>query len=742
MGLNPRSLDVNDPSHAEVVFFAALEKATLAERAAYLDEACAGNEALRRRVEALLAAHPHVGKFLERPVVQAEAMAASCGLDDAAADLSFLSPPSEANSLGRLGHYEVLEVLGRGGFATVVRAFDENLQRVVAIKVLSSQMAVTSPARKRFLREARAAAAVRDDHVVQIYAVEEQPRPYLVMEYIPGKTLQQMLDTTGPLETSEMVRLALQIARGLAAAHAQGLIHRDIKPSNILLEQGSETKVKLTDFGLARAADDASLTQSGVVAGTPLYMAPEQAQGDHIDHRTDLFSLGSVLYVMLTGRPPFRAPSALAVLKRVCEDTPRPIGDIIPEAPAWLCDLIGKLHAKKPEDRFQTAREVADLLAQPPVETGTKGQVPHAARPRRLKRLAAGVLLLAAGLALGLTAKPLTNLAASILGRNEGVPAGGAEVEGPPVPPDATEPKFKKSLVGHTHGVFSVAYSPNGQSLASGDDAGEVRVWNLPDGTPRYVLPAREPSVHALAFSPDGKSLLTAAVHGNGSINIWDAETGKPDGTLKGHTNGLFEVSFGPDGKTLVSGGWDATIRVWDFAGRRESQMIPAPEGQWIRSVVVSASGRIAVGSGEKVFLLEPDGQLVKTFDTFAGPLRFSPDGRLLAGTTWREGRVTVWDINTCEQVAAWQAHEGEANGVAFSGDGRVLATAGGDGAVRLWDVSTQHQQAELRHEGHAYQLAFSPDGAALATTGRGDRLVKLWDVSFLCAPKSPGKNN
>src|SRR5262249_26170779 len=160
---------------------------------------------------------------------------------------------------------------------------------------------------------------------------------------------------------------------------------------------------------------------------------------------------------------------------------------------------------------------------------------------------------------------------------------------------------------------------------------------------------------------------------------------------------------------------------------------------KWIRSVVVSAGGTIAVTSGEKVFLLEPDGQLIKTLDTAAALLSFSPDGRLLADTIWQEGRVTVWDVKTGEKVGAWQAHGGTASGIAFSSDGRALATAGGDGAVRLWDVATHRELAELRHEGQVYQLAFSPNGATLATTGRANRLVKLWDVSFLRALKATG---
>src|SRR5205823_2188910 len=153
------------------------------------------------------------------------------------------------------------------------------------------------------------------------------------------------------------------IADGLAAAHRQGLVHRDIKPANILLENGVE-RVKITDFGLARAIDDASVTQSGVIAGTPMFMAPEQAAGEPVDHRADLFSLGSVLYAMCTGHPPFRASGTMAVLKRVIEDTSRPIRAINSDIPQWLCDIIAKLHAKNPTDRFQSAKELADLLGQ------------------------------------------------------------------------------------------------------------------------------------------------------------------------------------------------------------------------------------------------------------------------------------------------------------------------------------------------------------------------------------------
>jgi serine/threonine protein kinase len=286
-------------------------------------------------------------------------------LDAAAAeplDLYFLTPSDRPGLLGTLGAYEVQEVIGQGGMAVVLKAFEPALHRHVAIKVLSPTLGGSATARLRFTREAKAAAAVSHDHVVVVHGVHETAGlPYLVMEYIAGESLQERLDRCGPLEVVEMVRIGLQTASGLAAAHAQGLIHRDIKPANLLLENGL-ARVTITDFGLARTAADAALTQQGAVAGTPEYMAPEQARAAAVDARADLFGLGSVLYAMGTGGPPFRGSTPLAVLREVCEAEPTPIRAVNPDIPAWFEMFIVRLMAKNPDHRFQSAAEVVALL--------------------------------------------------------------------------------------------------------------------------------------------------------------------------------------------------------------------------------------------------------------------------------------------------------------------------------------------------------------------------------------------
>lgn len=276
--------------------------------------------------------------------------------------LNFLQSTTHPDSIGRFGRYEIKEILGRGGMGLVMRGYDPALERHSAIKVLAPEFAAHAPARQRFSREAKSAAAVVHEHVVPIQTVDEvEGLPYLVMPVIEGTSLEKRIGDNGPLELLEILRIGMQTASGLAAAHEQGLVHRDVKPANILLENSVE-RVMITDFGLARAADDASMTRSGVIAGTPQFMSPEQARGGDIDHRSDLFSLGSVLYSMCTGHSPFRAETTMGILHRIVNDDPRSIRTLNPQIPAWLEQIIFRLLAKDVDKRFSNAGEVADLL--------------------------------------------------------------------------------------------------------------------------------------------------------------------------------------------------------------------------------------------------------------------------------------------------------------------------------------------------------------------------------------------
>jgi len=267
----------------------------------------------------------------------------------------FLQPAIHPELLGRLGRYDVERMVGAGGFGIVFKAHDSELRRVVALKVLAPHLMSSGAAKKRFAREAQAAAAIVHEHVTPIYDVVSDDRAcYLVMQYIAGQSLQDRVDQLGPLPVEDVLRIGSQIASGLDAAHEQGVVHRDVKPANILLEE-SVDRVLISDFGLARTADDANLTRSGVITGTPHYMSPEQASGLVIDDRSDLFSLGSVLYFMCTGRPPFRAPQVVAVLNRICNHPHRPVSQVNAQIPGPVSDLIDVLLCKEASKRFQSA---------------------------------------------------------------------------------------------------------------------------------------------------------------------------------------------------------------------------------------------------------------------------------------------------------------------------------------------------------------------------------------------------
>lgn len=296
-----------------------------------------------------------------------------------------LAAPERDGLIGTLGRYEVHSVIGAGGTGIVLKAIDIELNRTVAIKVLSPVLAASGAARRRFAREGQAVAAVAHKNVVAVHHVEAAGRlPYLVMQYIDGDSLQDLVVREGPLDVTTALRMTAQLASALSAAHDQGLVHRDVKPANILVGAAGQ-RVWITDFGLARAVDDASLTRTGFIAGTPHYMSPEQARGEAVRASSDLFGLGSVLYFVLTGRPPFRAERTLAILTRICNEPHRPVREVNPGVPTAVADLVDRLLNKSATDRFADAESVRThclhLLAASTVPDGDLREVGLADTP-------------------------------------------------------------------------------------------------------------------------------------------------------------------------------------------------------------------------------------------------------------------------------------------------------------------------------------------------------------------------
>jgi hypothetical protein len=328
-------------------------------------------ESVRRLMERLAAQRPALPG---ETTVDRSSSGEASATDARAAEprLDFLAPPQRGDEVGRLGPYRVLGVLGQGGMGLVFLAEDTRLERPVALKVMLPKFAEDPGARQRFLREAKSAAALKHDHVVTIYQVDEDRGvPFLAMEYLEGQPLDQWLKGGARPGVAEVLRIGREVAEGLAAAHAKGLIHRDIKPGNVWLESSGEPgasatggRVKILDFGLARAqADDVHITQSGVLVGTPAFMAPEQAEAHaKVDPRCDLFSLGCVLYRLCTGALPFPGDSTMAVLRALATHEPAPPRALNPEVPEALSRLVVQLLQKDPGRRPASAQEVVKEL--------------------------------------------------------------------------------------------------------------------------------------------------------------------------------------------------------------------------------------------------------------------------------------------------------------------------------------------------------------------------------------------
>jgi hypothetical protein len=483
--------------------------------------------------------------------------------------------------------------------------------------------------------------------------------------------LEEQLSRDGRLDWQSVARIGSEVASGLAAAHAVGVIHRDVKPGNILIEQRSG-RAKLSDFGLAKSIEDTSLTQVGCVRGTPEYIAPEQAAGEQADHRADLFSLGSVLYAACTGQPPFRAGNTLAVLRRTREDQARPIREFRNDVPQALIAVIDRLLNKNPEDRFATAAEVVEAL-----ESVRQGQpIPvertETATQRRSVRSMpvtwAASLLVLAGLAMG------GIYAAGLMQTSDGDHAAVAMAK-----------RRKKQKANH-----SVDAPPASADAAQGPTPAGTR--ELPPRvqivTPGQLMQERIRAEKDLLQSPSHPLL---------------------DRELTGHTGPVEAVVWTPDGKQLIScSGWpsgDRTVRVWN-----------AKNGKQVRQFDTAAMPQNPGDSGAR----EAPGE----FFTVA----VTPDGkRAVTGSTG--GAVCVWDVATGKLLQQFTGHTATVYGVAVSPQGDLVLTAGREGIARLWDLATCTERMQLAgHRSWIRSVAISPDGKQ-ALTGCYDHVMRLWDL-------------
>jgi WD40 repeat protein len=637
-----------------------------------------------------------------------------------------------AGLLGRsVGPYRVRRRLGGGGMGTVYEAFDERLQRPVALKVLTEALANSEQARARFLVEARAAARLNHPNVVTVFEVGEATGlSFLVMELIPGGSVQERVRAAGHLHWLEATRMLADACRGVAAAHRAGLVHRDIKPGNLMLT--GEGTVKVADFGLARPADRAGpgLTGDGAILGTPDYMSPEQCQGDRAGPLSDVYSLGATYYYLLTGRQPYKGEAAMQVMFAHCSSPPPDPRSVCPNVPEGCANVVRRAMAKQRGDRYPDAAallaDLEALLAVPSDDTPMLPSPPACPSPpsRRDWLWAAG--------AVGLAGAGAFAAWMYFRGGKEEVPVPGPDSDGPgqegPPPEWPLTLKERKRLPGHKGRVAIVRYSPDGRYLVTAGDGTAVRLWKMPSGDPFHTLEGHDRIALCATFAPDRRTLATGGTPQE--VCFWDIASGKKLQTHRGRQN-IHDLAFSPDGRFLVGAADLSGLVIWKRKGRDglEEWKLLSPGSGGTRALAVSPDGkslaeatlfnavrlrdwanfgvlatrpgkplsvsfapdgsRLAVGTVEEAMVWTPGGEAV-TFTTGThrtSAVAWSPNGKTVAYSHEAPGGpIFLWHQPTGETLQFPHGDGGVAS-LGFSADGRTLVSGGVKGTVTLWDV-------------------------------------------------------
>jgi WD40 repeat protein/serine/threonine protein kinase len=732
----------------------------------------------------------------------------------------------------RIGQYELLEQVGHGGMGVVYKARQLNLDRIVAIKMILTVQS-TPTQRARFRQEAEAVARLHHPNIVQIYEVgEENGCAYLSMEYVDGNSLEQEI-THGPFQPRAAATLIETLAHAMHYAHGLGVIHRDLKPANVLMERCPSTSVRhesgsrspthgasdsansdarplITDFGLAKIlngplspaplattpinsgnsqdseqrkwTDEADLTATGQILGTPGYMAPEQTAGksESIGPATDVHSIGAILYAMLCGRAPFRGSTPLEIIEQVRGADPVPPSRFVPGLPIDLETICLKCLAKEPRKRYSTAERLAvDLrrfLDGKPVEARAVGWMERAAKWAQ-RRPAAACLILAVALAfVGVTwqwFRAESNRAIAVAAASAADTASKAEqAERARVERllyahdialasheytsnntdralqllDGTRPDLRHwewrllnflcrggqvSIKADNFHIVSVAISPDGNLIAAAtlekdDGLGEVRVWDAGNGAKKLSLPAWPTSFssRSIAFSPDGKRLATPGTDTAYGVRVWNVADGSELFTVSKER--VVNLAYSPDGSILACGQQDGAIALYDgFSGDRLGVLLG--HGGLVLGLSFSPAGNRLASAGR-------DGT-TRIWDVVNFCELDSPDGSRLAIGTWH-GFVKIFSLTELgmlhhaqdgTETSITQSRPDTITQLAWCPDGQRLVVVIWGRGLEMWDA---HSGKQLRvFHGDYSRACFAPDGRRLVTGGY-DRLVRIWDTT------------
>jgi WD40 repeat protein len=703
--------------------------------------------------------------------------------------------------------YNVKGEIAQGGIGRILCARDERLDRPVALKEL---LEPGSSAEERFVREALVTARLQHPAIVPIYEAGRWPSgaPFYAMKLVSGRSFAEVIDETRTLDQRlALLPHVLSVTEAIAYAHSERILHRDLKPENIIIGTFGETVV--IDWGLAkdlrggaagepsvrpRALDDVregspsreNITMAGAIMGTPAYMPPEQAAGQPVDERADVYALGAILYHLLAGALPYDGTSALGILRKVLAGPPAPLSSKQKGVPRDLITIVDKAMAPDPAARYPTAKELAEDLRR--FQTGQIVRAHDYSRRERLARFARryraplavaafALLVLAAVGAASFRriiqerrvaqqerdrAEEQRDLAAHKQAEAESAQRQAAEradaltlfeasAAAPRDPNEAIawlkslSPSFNRwdearliaaeaqshwistVLRGHTGSVNHLAFSPDSRSIATFSDDRSVRLWDI-NGKLLRTLAGHEDEVWRGAFSPDGRRLVSGSK--DGTLRLWELETGATR-VLRGHTSGILAAHFSPDGQHIVSKGAVDSVRLWDVE-TSESRVLPGgPSQNW--PAVFSPNGKlVAYGRDRKLVVWNIAEATSRTFpiettgvESMGESIAVSPDGSLVA-LGGSDGKVWLIDART-GAPRRLHVHAGAITQVVFSPAGGTVVSASKDGLIGVFELQTGTDMVLRGHDGQVYGVAVSPDGRQIASAG-SDRTVRLWD--------------